>query len=314
MNNSVFSSAPVLPVVIRPYPGESLSGWLHTLTDFYGLRLAAYLNRLGIPLVHSKERIRYDSCYRRLTVFPEPAFLQALQIDTGVGMATLQAMTFIGIEEQLRSRCLKHEWVCPECSIAASKRAGRSIDMRDQRAAWLFFCPDHPLPVVSRHFCSRFPVGLFCDLVRKMHLALERAAFDSAGRSGMFGPEPGRCSVASFLAAAEFLNDSLKLEIIGFDEGAGRVSFAVVEGLQRGPWERNYGDFYYRTSFRHRNAPIMGLVFAWHILQDPSMPVYYLSADTGTYDLLDEPRSTVFKRLLHQARELSRRLSGMGVS
>src|ERR1017187_10498509 len=108
MNNSVFSSAPVLPVVIRPYPGESLSGWLHSLTDVYGLSLAAYLNRLGTPLVHSKGGTRYDSADRRLTVVPEPAFLQALQIDTGVGMATLRAMTFIGIEEQLRSRCLKN--------------------------------------------------------------------------------------------------------------------------------------------------------------------------------------------------------------
>jgi hypothetical protein len=300
MNNSVFSSAPVLPVVIPPYPGESLSGWLHTLTDFYGLSLAAYLKRLGTPLGRSKGTSRYDSTDRRLTVFPEPELLLTLQADTGVSMATLRAMTFIGIEEQLRNRCLKHNWVCIKCTNAASKRAGRLIDLRDQRAAWLFFCPDHPLPVTPRHIRSRFPVGLFCDLVRKMHLALERAAFDSAGRSAMFGPEPGRCSVASFLAAAEFLNHSLILEIIGFDESAGRVSFAIVQGLPAGPWERNY-----RISFRPHNAPVVGLVFAWHILQDPSMPVYYLSAHTCRYELLDEPRSTVLKRLLHQARALS---------
>jgi hypothetical protein len=304
MNNSVFSSAPVLPVVIRPYPGESLSGWLQTLVDFYGLNLSAYLNRLGVPLARSKARTRYDSSYRRLTVCPEPALLQALQIDTGIGMGTLRAMTFIGIEERLRSRCLKHDWVCIACRNAASKRAERSIDLRDQRAAWSFFCPDHPEPVASRHIRSRFPVGRFCDLVRKMHIALGRAAFDSAGLTGMFGPQPGRWSVASFLAAAEYFNDSLVFEIIGFDKDAGRPSFAVVQGLQRGPWERNYGDFYYRTSFRFQNAPIMGLVFAWHILQDPSMPVYYFSEDTSTYDLLDEPRSTVLKRLLRQAREL----------
>src|ERR1019366_1635721 len=101
-------------------------------------------------------------------------------------MATLRAMTFIGIEEQLRSRCLKHDWVCMECRNAASKRAGRFIDLRDQRAAWLFFCPDQPVPVAARHSRARFPVGLFCDLVRKIHLALKQAAFDSAGRSGMF--------------------------------------------------------------------------------------------------------------------------------
>jgi hypothetical protein len=299
MNNSVFSSAPVLPVVIPPYPGESLSGWLHTLTDFYGLSLAAYLKRLGTPLV-SKGTSRFDSADRRLTVFPEPELLLALQVDTGVSMATLRAMTFIGIEEQLHSLCLRHDWVCMECANAASKRAGRFIDLRDQRAAWLFFCPDHPLPVTPRHIRPHFPVGLFCDLVRKMHLALERAAFGSAGLSGMLGPEPGRCSVASFLAAAEFLNDSLILEIIGFDEGAGRVSFAIVQGLPAGPSKRNY-----RISFRPHNAPIVGLVFARQILQDPSMPVYYLSAHTRRYELLDKPKSTVLKRLLHQARALS---------
>jgi hypothetical protein len=299
MSSGVFSSAPVLPVVIPPYPGESLAGWLRALADFYGLRLAAYLNRLGTPLVHSKGTNRYETANRRLTVFPEPELLLALQVDTGINMARLRAMTFIGIEEQLRRRCLKHDWVCIECRNAASKRASRFIDLRDQRAAWLVFCPDHPLPVTSRDIRSRFPVELFCGLVRKMHLALERAAFDSASWSRMFGPEPGPCPVASFLAAADFFNDFLVLEIIGFDEAAGRVSFAVMQGLQRSQWERDG-----KILFRHHNAPIIPLVFAWQILQDPSMPVYYASARTGRYDLLDEPRANALKRLLREAREL----------
>jgi hypothetical protein len=115
----------------------------------------------------------------------------------------------------------------------------------------------------------------------------------------MFGPEPGPCPVASFLAAADFFNDFLVLEIIGFDEAAGRVSFAVMQGLQRSQWERDG-----KILFRHHNAPIIPLVFAWQILQDPSMPVYYASARTGRYDLLDEPRANALKRLLREAREL----------
>jgi hypothetical protein len=294
MNNGVFSSAPVLPVVILPYPGESLAGWLRALAGFYRLSLEKYLNRLGKP---RHERPPAD---RELTVFPKPDFLQALQVDTGVSMATLRAMTFIGVEEQLRSRCLKHNWVCIECRNEASERAGRSIDLRDQRAAWLFFCPDHPLQVASHHIRYSFPVALFCDLVRAMHLALERAAFGSDSWSGMFGEESGPGHVASFLATADFFNDYLALEIIGFDEIAGRVSFAVVRGLEWSTWDRDG-----MIPLRHRNASIIPLVFAWQILQDPSMPVYYLSAHTGSYDLLDEPRATVLKRLLHQARELS---------
>ena len=300
MSSGVFSSAPVLPVVIRPHPGESLSGWLRALARFYRLSLEAYLNRLGKPLVRSKRETRYDTADRRLTVFPDPELLLALQVDTGVGMATLRAMTFIGVEEQLRSRCLKHNWVCIECRNEASERAGRFIDLRDQGAAWLFFCPDHPLQVTSSDLRHRFPVALFCDLVREMHLALERAAFDSDSWSGMFGEKSGPRHVASFLAAADFFNDYLVLEIISFDETAGRVSFAVVRGLEWSPWDR-YG----MISPRRRNASIISLVFAWQILQDPSMPVYYLSADTGSYDLLDEPKATELKHLLHQARQLS---------
>src|SRR6266849_6071016 len=100
MSCGVFSSIPVLPVVIQPHPRESLSGWLSALANVYRVSLGTFVDGFGHTLVLRSEKGHYDRppADRELTVFPPFGLLEALQVETGVGMETLRPMTLIGVE------------------------------------------------------------------------------------------------------------------------------------------------------------------------------------------------------------------------
>jgi hypothetical protein len=80
----IFSSLPALPVVPLPVPGESLGSWVTAVAQTYGMPLAEYLRRLGIP-----HRRGAAATERDLVVRPCPAVIQALQADTGVATPVL---------------------------------------------------------------------------------------------------------------------------------------------------------------------------------------------------------------------------------
>jgi hypothetical protein len=64
----IFSSLPALPVVPLPVPGESLGSWVTAVARTYGMPLAEYLRRLGIP--HRRGVAATERTERDLVVRP----------------------------------------------------------------------------------------------------------------------------------------------------------------------------------------------------------------------------------------------------
>src|SRR4051812_24252742 len=134
-----FTTTPVLPVVPLPAPGESLGSWIAVIAGLYGVTLAEYLGRLGIP-----RRWITPTIGRDLVIRPLPGVIRALQADTGIAKASLLRMTFSGLERDLEEACRRHDVPCAECENETAQRAGRPVALLHTWAAWRVVCPHHP--------------------------------------------------------------------------------------------------------------------------------------------------------------------------
>jgi hypothetical protein len=138
----VFERPPILPVVIKPEPDETLSNWVRALAQFYGQTPFRFLRTIG------GKPTRAD--LRTLDISPQPRYLASLSHYTGISTKRLrEGMTFSQRSRSIQSRINFLQPLCPTCTEHAA-HALRPIELRNWFAPWLFFCKDHPpVPTVD---------------------------------------------------------------------------------------------------------------------------------------------------------------------
>ena len=132
----MFERPPILPVVIKPEPDETLSNWVRALAQLYGQTPYRFLRTIG------GKPTRAD--LRTLDISPQPRYLASLSYYTGISAKLLrEGMTFSQRSRSIQSRINFHQPLCPAC-IEQAAHAPRPIELRNWFAPWLFFCKHHP--------------------------------------------------------------------------------------------------------------------------------------------------------------------------
>lgn len=84
---------PRLPLVLPPHPGESLSGWIETMSGAYGFGWRGFLQTLGL---------KPPARLRSVNICPLWPWLRALEDQTGVAAAFVRDhMTFEQLSTQM---------------------------------------------------------------------------------------------------------------------------------------------------------------------------------------------------------------------
>jgi TniQ len=259
----IFSSLPVLPVVPLPVPGESLGSWVTAVARTYGMSLAEYLRRLGIP--HRRGVAATERTERDLVVRPRPAVIQALQADTGVATPVLLGMTFDGLDRDLEEACHRHHAPCPACDKDAGQPAGRSVRLLSARAAWRVVCPVHLPTPRSDEVAPGIPLAPIDEQLRTILGFLDRAAFDRTAFADLVGKRLAPAiTVGAFVRFVHLLNAHLRIRIAGFDTMRDRAEFRIVHCF-----DRNEGGVPMPLPAAERNTPALSLLLAWQLTIDP---------------------------------------------
>lgn len=240
-----FMHPPLLPVVPPPGAGETLSGWVASLGEIYGLSAAGLLRTMGVspprPL-------------RRLDIAPSQPVLAALSARTGVDVAFLQErMTFQRLGRELVPMVLAAVSHCPDCAVARDA-AGRRVERLRSIAPWVFACEQHVLRIVP----DELDPGLDVAAMRR-DLARFSAVLDNAVGGEACWPFPAiRRGTADCIRLVRAINDRLRLRVRAGPDGA--PVFDIV-ALQDGAEDS--------IAPARRNSRLVSAWYAWHVTSAP---------------------------------------------
>lgn len=256
----LFSSAPNLPVVPLPAPGEALGSWVAVIADLYGLSRADYLERLGVPRRWVTEAIDRDLVFR-----PLPSVMTRLQADTGIAEDVLRQMTFAGLDRPLEDACRCHHAPCPECNYEAARRAGRPVDLLFARAAWRVVCPHHLPDLKPMEIAAQVPLLVFYDQARQAIAFLDRAAYDQSVFQEIVGTRLAPAFSADvFLWFVHLLNVFLSVQVADVDTMRERSEFRILSVFEEDTDSRPVP-----LPEEMCNSLAVSLVLAWQFVTAP---------------------------------------------
>lgn len=257
----LFSSMPTLPIVPLPAPGEALGSWVSMIAQTYGLALAEYLERLGVPRHAVQVSVQRDLLFR-----PLPSVIRALQTDTGIAESLLRRMTFHGLDRDLEEACYRHHAPCLWCDEQAERRAGRSIHRLHERAVWRVVCPDHPPYPKPDEVEQDVPLTLFYVSVRAVIKFFDRAVYDPAALAKIIGPTIAKAiTIGALVRFVYFLNDYIKVRLIGFDTIREEAMFRIVR-----VYDLDADGNPCPLPSDERNDPAISLILAWQLTIAPT--------------------------------------------
>ena len=258
--NTPFSSMPTLPVVPLPAPGEALGGWISAIAELYGVSMADYVGRLGVPRHWITAAIERDLVFR-----PLPRVMEQLQLDTGIAPERLRSMTFAGLDPELEDACQHHDAACADCAYEVSDQAGRPVRLLFARAAWRIICPRHPPDLKPGELTVRGALPAFYDRLRAVIAFLDRAAFDRLAFVEFFGPRLATAfSVDVVLRFVYQLNTFFHVEVTDVSLMSERPEFRILRAFVR-----NEDDEPLPLPEEERNSLAVSLMLAWHFVEDP---------------------------------------------
>lgn len=262
-----FVRPPRLPLVPPPHSGESLSGWIGTMSDAYGVGWREFLQVLGL---------RPPARLRSLSIYPPWPWLLALEAQTGVAAAFMRDhMAFEPLSTQM-TWFVHRTTPCQACM--AGKRPGgpRSVEWLADLAPWTLACERHSCPVLASEVRSRRLRDIIGRDVMTLARCLRATAFSDVRRP--FPSVP--LSAAACVNMVDAINVRLRLRLR--PGAAGHAVFAVDDVLlarqvNEGsrPWPRN--------------SRAVSAWYAWHVLAFPEVAFHRHTRCHSldqTYDLL----------------------------
>ncbi len=240
-----FIHPPLLPVVPPPGAGETLSGWVASLGEIYGLTAAGLLRTMGVSP---------PSRLRMLDIAPSQPVLAALSAQTGVDAAFLQErMTFQHLGRELVPTVLAAVPHCPDCAVARDA-AGRRVERLRSVAPWVFACEQHVLPIVP----DELDPGLDVAAMRR-DLARFSTVLDNAVCQEACWPFPAiRRSTADCIRLVRAINDRLRLWV---RTGADGTPVFDIVALQDEAEDS--------IAPARRNSRVVSAWYAWHVISAP---------------------------------------------
>ena len=262
-----FARRPRLPLVPPPHSGESLSGWIGSVSGVYGFGWRKFLQALGI---------KPPARLRSLNIDPPWPWLLALEEQTGVAAAFLRDhMTFGQLSTQM-TRFVHRAAPCRVCT--ANKRVGepRQVEWLDDMAPWQLVCDRHPCPALA----SEVGNGRVWDTIGRDVRALRHCLRSTACSDGLWPFPSVPLSAAACIDMVAAINTRLRLRVQA--SASGHAVFAVddilmAQQIDEGarPWPRN--------------SRAISAWYAWHVLACPEVALHRQprcrDADQ-TYDLL----------------------------
>jgi hypothetical protein len=237
-----------LPLVLPPLPGESLSGWVLAMADAYGLTWPTLLRALGMPRPQK---------LRRLSIAPDPAWLDQLADTTGLDAELVRTTMTLGVLSRDLIPFVDAAGPCPGCPVTPPPGRWRPVEWLTDLAPWTLRC--------GRPGCANTCRALTCDKLsarmdRDLRHFSEHVRSAAPHRTTRAFPNVP-VSLADALDLVRVVNGRIEL-CCSMDDG-GPVVFDVLH-------VSDATNISQRLSRRRPVEPAISAWFVWHVLTAPS--------------------------------------------